>query len=124
MSIELGEGAKGACLSSVAALIDAAGPSGRIELLTAKGVVLAVLRFSYPCAGAPDGGEMAFGPISDDANSRARGRATDARITDASGSEVFRCDVSGLDGEAVVQLNSTDIVPGGVVRLKSFTLAI
>ena len=124
MSIELSEDARNAALSSVAALIDAAGPSGRIELLTAKGVVLSVLHFSFPCAGAPDGGSMAFGPISDDANSRARGKATDARITDAANNEVFRCDVSGLDGNAVVQLNSTDIVPGGVVRLKSFTLAI
>ena len=124
MSIELSEDARSACLQSVARLIDAAGQAGRIELLTSKGVVLSVLRFSYPCAGMPDGGEMKFGPISEDANTRARGKATDARITDASGNEIFRCDVSALDGDAVVQLNSTDIVPGGVVRLKSFTLAI
>ena len=118
--IALSEDTRDVILEKVATLIDAAGPSGRIEFLTVDDVVVAELRFSFPCASAPIGGTMLFGPIfPDGVKTRASGKASVARITDAAGSPVFHCDVSEPDGDAFVKLNSTDIEPGAMTPTTS-----
>jgi hypothetical protein len=83
-----------------------------------------MLTFSKPCA--PDGaaGTLTFSPIREDASAQASGKAVAARVVDGAGNEVFTCDVSGPAGDAVIRLNSDDIVVGGPVRITEFTLTM
>jgi hypothetical protein len=54
----------------------------------------------------------------------AQGNARSARVLTASGEEIFSCDVGDPKSDAVVKLNMTKIVPGGPIRISSFTLAM
>lgn len=124
MNLHVFENTQHALLQVIAALIDNGDGAGRIELLSADGRVLSVMRFSEPSAPEhPQQSTLTFGPISEDPSARASGRAVLGRILDGDGSQILECDVSDLNGDAVIKLSTNEIVAGGPVRISSFTLS-
>ena len=84
--------------------------------------VLSRLTFAHNSAAAATDGVLEFEPIAEDDSAKATGVATWARIVDGDGNTVFDCDVSDEDGRGTIRLNTVNIVAGGPVRLRSFTL--
>lgn len=122
--LELSDRARNAIADVISDLIDVGEGPGRIELLSANGRVLAVLPFSDPCAPPAKNATLIFHPIKEDSSARATGKASKARITDAYGDIVFVCDVTDLNGDGAIKLNTISIVAGGPVRLTSFTMSV
>lgn len=106
-------------LDGLAGLLD----GGSIEIGSAEGKRLAVLRLASPAA-AVDGGTLVFNPIGEEDAALAQGEATTARILAADGGEILQCDVGDMTGDAVIKLNTTQIYRDGPVRLRSFILAM
>jgi hypothetical protein len=105
------------------ALADTLG-GGTIEILTADGVLLAVLQLSTPAAGPAADGELKFNEIADDDAARAEGAARSARIVGPDGAEIFSCDVGGYNSNAVIKLAPDFISVGERVRINEFKLKI
>jgi hypothetical protein len=100
-----------------------AAPAIGLPVPTALGLVLAQLPLSNPAASVDGDGTLEFNEIGEDV-SVAQGNARSARVLTASGEEIFSCDVGDPKSDAVVKLNMTKIVPGGPIRISSFTLAM
>lgn len=83
--------------------------------------LLATLTFSDP-AGSIAAGVLTFDVIEEDADADADAVATFGRIQDSAGNVVFDGNVGTAD--ALIVLNTTNIVSGGPVRINSFTLTI
>ena len=120
MIINLSEAASNAMLDTLGDMMD----GGTIELASDNGARLAVLKLSYPAAGAADGGELVFNKIAEEHAAPEDGNASLARILTADGSEVFSCDVGDEKSDAVIKLNTTRIHRNGPVRLTSFRLGM
>lgn len=124
MIVQLAQVARNSIVDVIAALIDRARGSGRIELRSGDGRILAKLTFSKPCAADAANGTLKFYKIDEDPAATGSGLAVEARILDGDGREIFSCDVSGKDGNGVIKLNSNQIVAGGPVRIGEFTLTM
>lgn len=122
-------------LDQIAARIDADAGAGTIKIYTGTQpanadtalsgqTLLATLTFSDPCASSASSGVLTFSAITEDASADASGSATWARVADNSGDTVFDCDVTASGGGGTIQLNTTNIVSGGPVRITAFTLSI
>ena len=130
-NLRLASAAQNAMLTAIRNLIDAGSAGGTIKLYTAPQpagpdtavttqTLLATLRFADPAAPAPAAGVLTFAAVTEDGDAAASGTAAWARIADSSGAAVFDCDV-GTSG-ATINLNSTAITVGDIVRVTSFVL--
>jgi hypothetical protein len=63
---------------------------------------------------------LTFSAFTDDSSADATGTATWARITDSA--DTFVCDASVGTSGADINLNSTSITVGGIIRITSGTL--
>lgn len=95
---------------------------GRIVLLSERSSVLAVLNLSNPATFAADGGTLTFTKIASETATPSGGKATSAQILGADGFEVFSCDVGDENSNAVIKLQTTEIVRNAVVQITSFVL--
>ena len=120
MIIELAEQAANAMLDTLGGMMS----GGTIEMLSADGRTLAVLKLANPAAQIAAGGALELNPIGEEDAALTRGEAATARIVAADGSAVFFCDVGDQDSDAVIKLNTTSIYRDGPVRIRSFTLAM
>jgi hypothetical protein len=100
-------------------LIDAGGEAGSIKLYTRDKTLLVTLKFSYPAFLEPSEGTIEAGPITPD-RAVADGKAVFGRISNSKGGIVFDCDVAKKG--AVINLNSVDILKGGLVQINSLVL--
>ncbi len=124
MKLHLSSLAADSIVNVIAALIDNGPSPGRVELLSDDRRVLASLSFARPCTLSTKEGELTFAPITEDHAARGSGKAVTAQIVDGGGNEIFSCDVSDLKGDGLIQLNTNQIVMGGPVRIRSFTLSM
>jgi hypothetical protein len=115
--ILLSDLASDAMLDTVGRLLD----RGSIELLSDAGSVLAVLKLSDPATEQASGGELEFRKIAE-ADAKAAGKASTARIVASDGREIFVCDCGGRDSNCVIKLSTTAITRGSPVRIDSFRL--
>lgn len=117
-------------LDDIATAIDAGSGAGKIKFYSgtrpATGAaitdqtLLGTVTCSDPCAGSAASGVLTFSAFTDDSDADATGTATWARITDSD--DTFVCDCSvGTSGEDI-NLNSTSITAGGIIRVSSGTL--
>jgi len=132
-NMRLATAARNALADVFTALIDGAGRAGTIALYTGPQpagantavdgqTLLATLTFSLPAAGPAIGGVNTFGAIGEDSDAPASGRATWARICDGAGNPVFDCDVTPPSEGGTMEINTTEIVQGGPVRLRNFII--
>jgi hypothetical protein len=84
--------------------------------------LLATLTFADPSAPAASAGVITFNVITEDSSADAIGTATFGRVQDSNGNNVFDGDVG--TASALINLNRTDFVVGGPVRVTSFTLTL
>lgn len=126
---------RNAIADALAATMDAAGGPATLTLYTdwqpatadepvTDQTPLGTLTFAYPASNGAEAGVLAFGPIAEETSATATGRAAWARARDASGGVVFDCNVTGIGGGGLLQLNTADIVKGGPIRVSSFTISV
>jgi hypothetical protein len=127
-NMRLPEATRNSQLDSLRALIDAGSGPGTIKIYTGTqpatgggslsgNTLLGTLTLSDPAAGAASGGDLTLSPITEDSSADATGTATWARVADSDGNTVFDCDVSATGGGGTIQLNTTNIVSGGPIRI-------
>ncbi len=132
-NMRLAMGARNALADSLASLIDAGDGPGTITFYTGPQpanvntavdgqLLLGVLTCSYPVADRAIAGVLAFNAIAEDSAAAASGKAAWARIADSNGNAVIDCDVTGPQGGGTIEINSTDIVEGGPIRMRGFTI--
>ena len=85
--------------------------------------LLVELILSLPCAPVPTDGALIFNEIYD-GEALDTDKATWARITDGDGVAVFDCDVGTIGSGSTMELNTADIVQGGPIKIKNFTIMI
>ena len=103
------------CDAAGNAALDAIGRmmnGGSIEILSANGNPLAVLRLSDPAAMPAFGSELELNEIKEEDRAFGNGTATAARIVGRDGSEVFTCDCGDANSDAVIKLTPAEIVAG------------
>ncbi len=116
-------------LNAIKDAIDAAAKPGRIKIYTGPvpdphgdaittQVLLAELTFSRPCGTVADG-VLTFAAITEEDLAPATGEAAWARIVDGSGTWVADADVGVTSSGAAIELNTTNIYAGGIVRITS-----
>ena len=120
MIMNMAAEAANAALNSIAELMN----GGSIEILSAEGNPLAVLKLSDPAAMPAFGNELELNEITEEDSAFANGTATAARIVGRDGGEVFTCDCGDENSDAVIKLSSAQISLGGSVSISSFRLAI
>lgn len=102
----------------------AAQPAGPDTAIGAQ-TLLATLTFSATAFGAGSvTGVLTASAITDDSSADATGTAVWARIADGNGLAIFDCDVTATGGGGTMEINSTSIVAGGVVRCTAFTITM
>ncbi len=121
---------RNAFLNAIRDAIDAGAGAGRIKIYSgtrpATGgaittqVLLGTVLCSDPCAPNAAAGVLTFNSFTDDEDADNSGTATWARITDSDDNFVTDADV-GTSG-ADINLNSTNITQGGIIRITSGTL--
>lgn len=84
--------------------------------------LLATLVMGSPAGPAPSNGAVTLNSITEDGSADASGMATWARITDSADNFVCDCTVTATGGGGDIQLNSTAITAGGIVRITAGTL--
>lgn len=135
MSIRLATSTRNASAQVFQKLIDAAGSAGEIQLYSGprpksidgtaiKDSLLGRLRFSFPSAEESSDGSLTFLSISDEDSAPSSGKAAWARIVDGAGKTVFDCDITEEGKGGTIELNTTTIVAGGPIRLRSFSLVV
>jgi hypothetical protein len=87
-------------------------------------ILLGTATFSFPCAEDANEGVLSFNEIKEESNAKTTGDTTWARIRDANENTIFDVDVTGPRGGGTLEINSTRIVEGGVIRVSSFTIVI
>ncbi|MCG8642736.1 MAG: hypothetical protein MI862_23620 [Desulfobacterales bacterium] len=117
-------------LNSIRDAIDAGPGAGKIKIYSgtrpATGgaitsqVLLGTVLCSDPCSPNAASGVLTFSSFTDDDSADAGGTASWARITDSTDSFVIDASV-GTSG-ADINLNSTNITAGGIIRITSGTL--
>jgi hypothetical protein len=117
--IVLSDAAGNAALDAIGRMMD----GGGLEILSANGTPLAVLRLSDPAAMPAVGNELELNEIIEEDSAFASGTATAARIVGADGTEILSCDCGDENSDAVIKL-SGEIVAGAPVRISSFRLAM
>jgi hypothetical protein len=116
------------------ARIDAAGKPGTIALYAGPQpanadtaidgqALLATLTCAHPAAGPAVAGVNSFNAIGEESEAPTTGRATWARISDGAGNTIFDCDVTPPGEGGTMEINTTDIVQGGPVRLRNFIIS-
>lgn len=114
-------------LTSIANAIDAGAAGGKIKFYDgtrpATGGTATTLLGTVTCStacGTVSNGVLTFAAFTEDPSADATGTATWARITDSDDNFVTDCSV-GTSG-ADINLNSTSITVGGIIRITSGTL--
>lgn len=121
---------KNAMLAQIQIAIDAGASGGTINFYTGTiptlpsdavttQTLLGTLTYSATCGATADG-VLTMNAITSDAEADATGVATWARIKDSDGTNVMDVDVSTIGGSGAIQLNTTNIVVGGPIGIKSF----
>jgi len=128
MSISLNTNLKNARLTAIKDAIDADTNPGTIKIYTGPvpspggaittQTLLAELTFSKPC-GSVSNGVLTFASITEEDLAPATGTAAWARIADGAGAWVGDCDVGATGSGAAIELNTTSIYQGGIVRITS-----
>ena len=129
--VRLASASRNAAVDAVVDLIDVGG-AGSIDIYTlplpatpgdnATGTKLATLTFSVTAFGSSSLGTAAANPITQDSSADATGVAAWARIKSGAGSTIMDVDV-GTSG-ATINLNTTSITEGAIVRITSGTLTL
>lgn len=117
--VDLSETASNTALDTVATMMN----GGSIEMLSADGNLLAVLKLSNPATGRASGGEVVFNEIAEGV-ALISGEVASARILSQDDQEVMLVDVGDESSDATIQLNTTNIAAAAQVRLTSFKLAM
>ena len=114
-------------LTSIANAIDVGTAGGKIKFYDgtrpATGGTATTLLGTVTCSttcGTVSNGVLTFASFTEDSSADATGTATWARITDSD--DNFVCDCSVGTSGADINLNSTSITAGGIVRITSGTL--
>lgn len=116
-------------VKALCAMIDSGKSSGYMELYDKAGnggVMLAKLKFAYPCASAFGEDYVTFKEFSPEVDAPGRGRVGWAVTFNSTGTRVFECD-AGEESDAAkpfVVLDDAFIRKGDLVRVKSFTLKL
>ena len=84
--------------------------------------LLATLTFAQPCAEDPAGGILDFLPITEDREAPDTGVVAWARIADGDGNTILDLDVTGPNEGGMIEINTTQIVQAGPVRLRDFVI--
>lgn len=118
---------RNAWLTAIANAIDAGSAGGKIKFYDgtrpATGGTATTLLGTVTCAttcGTVSNGVLTFASLTEDSSADATGTATWARITDSD--DNFVCDCSVGTSGADINLNSTSITAGGIIRITSGTL--
>ena len=121
---------RNAMLDLIRVAIDAGTGPGKIKIYSGTrpvtggalsgNTLLGTILCSDPCAPASAAGELTFSAFTDDEDADAGGTATWARITDSD--DNFVTDASVGTSGADINLNSTNITAGGIIRITSGTL--
>lgn len=102
--------------------IDAGAGAGKLKIYTAaKASLLASLTFSDPAFGDAATGVATANAITDDSAADNTGVAAVFTATDFDDNVVLEGTVGGLASGEDMELNTTNIVAGGVVSVSSFT---
>ena len=129
MIINLSDAAGNVMLDALSGMLD----GGSVDILSDDGVRLAAIKIPDPATSAAKQGEIEFRKtvrtpegvlIFGESSAIMGGKAMRGRLLTASGGEVFTCDVSDEQGDAVIRLNTIEISPNGPVRIKFFRLAM
>lgn len=127
MALGVSETIRNAWVQAVASAIDAGATGGLIKFYggvrPATGGTATTLLGTVTCAatcGTVAAGVLTFAGMTEDSSADATGTATWARITDSTGA--FVCDASVATSGADINLNSTAITAGGIIRITSGTL--
>ena len=129
MSLGVTTTIRNAWVQAVADAIDAGAADGKIKFYdgtrpaTGVAVTSQVLLGTVTCAttcGSVSNGVLTFAAMTEDSSADATGTATWARITDSN--DVFVCDCAVATTGADINLNSTAITLGGIIRITSGTL--
>jgi hypothetical protein len=126
--ISLNTDLKNARLTAIKDAIDADASPGVLRIYTdpvpspgdavTTQTLLAELTFSKPC-GSVSNGVLTFDPITEEDLAPATGTATWGRILDGAGTWVGDVDVGVPGSGAAIELNTTSIYEGGIVRITS-----
>lgn len=118
---------RNAWLTAIANAIDAGSAGGKIKFYDgtrpATGGTATTLLGTVTCdttCGTVSNGVLTFGSLTEDSSADATGTATWARLTDSD--DNFVCDCSVGTSGADINLNSTSITAGGIIRITSGTL--
>ncbi len=135
MNIRLSSDARNDLGNALRDCIDAGGEAGTLNFYTGAQpgnaraeitdqILLGTATFSYPCAENSIEGVVSFNEIKEESNAQNSGDTTWARIRDSNENTIFDVDVTGTRGGGTLEINSTRIVEGGVIRVSSFTIVI
>lgn len=133
-TVHFAPGLKNNVLAPIIAAIDAGSGPGLINIYSGTmpatvttapttQVLLATLTFSDPCGTITDG-VLTMDVITQDASADETGTAAWARITDSDGNVVMDINASATGGSGALQMNTTSIVAGGPVLIKSFVTSV
>ena len=127
MALGVVESIRNAWLTAIANAIDAGAAGGKVKFYSgtrpSTGGTATTLLGTVTCAtvcGTVSGGVLTFASFTEDSSADATGVATWARITDSN--DTFVCDCSVGTSGADINLNSTSITAGGIIRITSGSL--
>lgn len=131
--LRLSLAARNAAANAIVDLIDGGAGAGLLKIYTGtqpatpndavtSQTLLGTLTFSDPAFGDASSGVATASAIAEDTSADATGTATWARIIDSAGNAVMDCDV-GTSG-ATINLNTTTVTAGAVLRITSATLTM
>lgn len=130
MGLGVNETTRNAWVDALTAAIDAGTGAGKLKIYdgtrpatggTATNLLGTVV-CSDPCAGAASSGVATFNSFTDDSDADATGTATWGRFTDSDDTFVCDCSITATGGGGDIELNSTSITAGGIIRITSGTL--
>jgi hypothetical protein len=127
MALGVNTTSRSAWVTEILNKIDAGSGAGKVKFYDgtrpatngAATNLLGTVTCSDPC-GTVSNGVLTFSAFTDDSSADATGTATWARITDSA--DTFVCDASVGTSGADINLNSTSITVGGIIRITSGTL--
>lgn len=132
-TLRLATATRNALADALSSLMDTADGPGTISIYAGeqpsnanvaveKRFLLGELTCSQPAADRAISGTLSFNAIKEEESAVSSDKATWARLADSHGNVIFDCDVTGPGGGGTIELNTTDIVAGGNIRIRGFTI--
>lgn len=94
-----------------------------VETAITTQVLLGTLTFAFPC-GTITSGELTMAAITQDSAADATGTAAWARVFDSTGAPVMDLNVTVTGGGGALTMNTTSIVVGGPILMKSLVISV